>query len=155
MLRGGWSLGTVYEWRKVGEYKYNPNIVPERELPEENYIPWADRWNVDMKLSKQLPLTDGRMASVYLDITNALNTKQLNSAGVADFGSYVEYVFNLRGKGEDVALGDESTLHVLTEPFKFDENDPSELWKKPISPHTEWIQYLGPRFYRLGVRLDL
>ncbi len=154
-LRGGWSLGTVYSWSKGGESAYNPNSVPQRELPAENYIPWTNTWNVDMKFTKQLPLPGGRFASLYLDVTNVLNKKWLNSSGVADPGSYTEYIFNLRGKGEDVALGDESTLHILTEPYKFDEDDPDELWKKPISPQTDWIQYLNPRFYRFGVRLDL
>ncbi len=154
-LRGGWSVGTVYSWTKGGEYAYNPNLLPQRELPDENYIPWADTWNVDMKFTKQMPLPDGRFASFYMDVTNVLNRKLLNSSGVSDFASYAEYVFNLRGKDHDVALGDESTLRVLTEPYKFDEGDPDELWKKPVSPQTDWIHYLNPRFYRLGVRVDL
>ena len=154
-LRGGWSVGTVYSRAKGGTSQYNPNNLPQRELPEENYIPWRDTWNADMKFTKQIPLPAGRFASIYLDVTNVFNRKWLSGSGVSDFASYAEYVFNLRGKGQDVSLGDKSTLHVLSEPYKFDENDAEELWKAPISPQVDWIRYLNPRYYRFGVRLDL
>ena len=152
-LRGGWSVGTVYSWSKGGEVQYNPNLLPQRELPAENYIPATDTWNVDMKFTKQLPLPGGRFASLYLDVTNVFNQKWLGT--VSDQSAYLEYVFNLRSRGEDVAYGDESTLHILDQPYKFDESDPDELWKAPISPETDWISFLNPRFYRFGVRLDL
>ena len=151
--RGGWSVGTEYSWRKGGEEVYNPNLLPVRELTEENYLPWVNSHNVNMKFSKQIPLSNGRFMTAYVDILNVLNTKHLNSAGVRNWQDYLAYVFTRRNLGEDIKIGDKSTFYVLTEPYKIDPD--AALWLRPISPESDWIQFLNPRFYRFGVRFEL
>jgi hypothetical protein len=52
-----------------------------------------------------------------------------------------------------VKIGDSSTFYVLNEPYKIDPD--AVLWQKPISPSTDWIQFMNPRFYRFGLRFEL
>ena len=150
---GGWSLGTEYSWQKGAEEIYNPNILPARELTEENYLPWVSTQNVNMKFSKQIPLSNGRFVTAYLDILNVLNTKHLNKYGVRNWQDYLGYVYTRRSLGEDVKVGDKSTFYVLTEPYKIDPN--AALWNRPISAETDWVQFMNPRFYRFGVRFEI
>jgi hypothetical protein len=104
-----------------------------------------------MKLSKSIPLPGGRSLSAYLDISNVLNTKRLN--GAFDNGEdYTGYVVARRRSGDNVKYGDESTFFVLTEPYR----DPSSgAWHAPLSPRTDWLHHLNPRYYRFGVRFSL
>jgi outer membrane receptor protein involved in Fe transport len=94
LMDGGWSLGAVHEWRKGGERVYNPDAKERRELPPENIIPVEEFWNVDVKLSKRILLPRGRYVSAYLDVTNVLNIKRLNTAGVENYSDvYLEEVY--------------------------------------------------------------
>jgi hypothetical protein len=153
LLRGGWSTGVVYEWQKGTEAIYNPEGKEQRELPDENFLPTADYWNVDMKFMKRMPLPGGRYVSAYLDIENVLNIKHLNPTGVDGYSSkYLSVVYQKRLGGEDVAVGDESTFDWLTRPYRI---QGSNSWQAPISPHTEWLHHLNPRFVRFGVRFEI
>jgi hypothetical protein len=106
-----------------------------------------------MKFMKRFRLPGGRSVAAYMDITNVLNTKHLNGSGLSDSQAYSAYVFSRRSLGENVKWGDSSTFYILNEPYK---NDPAALlWKAPLSPSTDWIQFLNPRFYRFGVRFEL
>ncbi len=152
-VSGGWSLGTEYTWQKGGESVYNPNNLPARELVEENYLPWVNKQNVNMKFSKQIALKNGRFVTAYLDILNVFNTKQLNESGVRNWNDYLSYIFTRRTLGDDVKVGDSRTFYVLNEPYKIDPASP--YWQRPISAETSWIQFMNPRFYRFGVRFEI
>jgi hypothetical protein len=90
--------------------------------------------------------------SVYLDITNVLNKKWLNSGAITDNTRYLEYIYTRRLNGDGVKVGDESTYSVLTEPYRVSDTG---LWQPPISPSTDWLLFLNPRYYRFGVRFEL
>ena len=152
-VKGGWSLGTDYSWRKGGESLYNPESLPVRELSEDNYLPNVDITNVNMKFSKQLTFSGGRSMSIYMDILNVLNTRTLTSAGVKNWSDYLNYIFTRRSLGEDIKVGDESTFYILTQPYKIDPN--ATLWSRPLSPESDWLQFVSPRFYRFGVRFEI
>jgi hypothetical protein len=91
--------------------------------------------------------------SVYLDVLNVLNTKNLTSAGVKNWQDYLNYIFTRRSLGEDIKVGEESTFYILTQPYKIDPN--AMLWSRPISPESDWLQFMSPRFYRFGVRFEI
>ncbi len=152
-LSGGWSLGTEYAWQKGAEYIYNPNLLPARELTEENYLPGVAYQNVNMKFSKRVATRGGRFVTAYFDILNVFNRKVLNSNGVKNWQDYLNYIYTRRTLGEDIEVGDKSTFYVFTEPYKIDPD--AELWSRPISPETDWIQFPNPRFYRFGLRFEI
>ena len=56
--------------------------------------------------------------------------------------------------------GDPSTFVVLSDPYKVQDplhpNDPKAyLWHAPLAARTDWLQFVNPRTYRFGVRIDL
>jgi len=83
-LAGGWSAGIVQDHRSGGEVIFNPDAVPRREIQDEYYIPTAAYWNTDLRLTKDTPLSAGRRVSVFVDITNLLNTKRLTGSAIGD-----------------------------------------------------------------------
>jgi len=151
-LAGDWVIGSVFTWNEGGEVIYRPDAtVPVRDLPEENFLPVADSWKMDLKLTKSFRLPGSRSLSLYADVLNVFNTKSLNLAAISDVNDYYLYVVEQRRKGQDVHVGDASTFSVLTRPYRGE----SGQWKPPISARTEWLQHLYPRFFRFGVRFEV
>ncbi len=149
-VAGGWSVSVIQSYRSGDETVYNFDQVPAREVPEENYVPVVDFWNTDVKFAKSIALPGGRSMSAYLDISNVLNTKRLDGNFV-NGDEYGRYLIGRRRSGDDVKYGDESTFYVFTEPYK----DAAGTWKPPISPRTDWLHHLNPRYFRFGVRFNL
>ena len=71
-------------------------------MADENYLPWVNGQNVNMKFAKQVPLSKDRFVTVYLDVLNVFNIKQLNSAGVRNWSDYLAYIYTRRVLGEDI-----------------------------------------------------
>ena len=113
-----------------------------------------DDLNTDLKLSKRLNLPGKRSVLMYMSVSNLLNRKVLSGSALSTTAQddYKRYVFGQRNEDKDVKYGDESTFFVLTEPYR----DPSSgAWHAPLSPRTDWLHHLNPRYYRFGVRFSL
>jgi len=152
VVAGGWALSYLHSWSEGGQVIWHPvSTIPIRELPAENFLKARNTWTASIKFDKTIALSGGRSFSAYLDITNVFNNKYLNGGGIADYNEYLAQIVNRRRAGEDVRVGDASTFDLLTRPYK----DANGAWKAPISPRTEWLLYMDPRAYRLGVRFDL
>jgi len=160
VLTGGWNLSVVQAWSAGGEVIYNPQGVARVLLPTEYIMRNVDYWNTDLRLQKSIRLGGGRSLEAYLDVSNLWNTKRL-AIGHED---YTKYVIERRSKGgyledgvtrtgaqRDLRYGDSSTWFVFTQPYK----DVSGAWHRPIAPALDWCQFLNPRAYRLGVRINL
>ena len=157
LIRGGWGATILQSYSEsTGEILYNPNGVPRRELPPEYVLRGRDYWGTSAKFTKDALVGRNRRVSVYLDITNLFNRKYLNGTYM-NSGDYVAYIVERRAQGEpDLRVGDPSTWHVLTEPYRIRKADGTyTAWKPPISPRTEWLAFLYPRAYRAGIRFDL
>jgi hypothetical protein len=149
LLLGGWSASVIQTWREGGEVIYNPDFLPRNLLQEEYIMQDVDYWNTDLKVQKVVPLPGGRMVSFYLDVGNLWNTKR-NRLGPSEFAWYH---VDRRTKGGESGLryNDESSWHVLTEPYK----DLGGNWHRPMQPDQDWVQFTNPRSYRFGVRVNL
>jgi len=150
-IAGTWSLSIIQAYQSGGQSIYNPDAVPERDLPKEYFLPVVDYWNTDLKIGKGLRLPGGRSVTVSLDMTNALDTRRINGSGVSNWTDYLAQIVYLRRKGQDVEVGDPRTFKFFDRPYQ-DENG---NWHAPLSPRTEWLHYLDPRYYRFGLRFDL
>ncbi len=150
-LTGGWSASVVQEYRSGGEVVFNPDAVPRREIDAEYFIPTVDYYNTDLRLTKDTPLWGGRRVSVFVDVTNLLNTRRLTGSAIEDEERYFRYLVGVRRSDDSIKYGEESTFYVLTRPYR----DEGGGWRAPISPRNEWLHHMNPRRYRLGVRFDL
>ena len=148
---GGWGLSIVQTWREGSEVVYNPEQTERYLLPSEYFMKWVDTWNTDLKLSKSFNLSAGRSISVYMDVSNLWNTKRLNSSVVT--AEYTEYVIERRTRGgeEGLRYGSEPTWAVFTEPFQ----DTQGNWCAPLRPDLEFAQFMNPRAFRFGIRVNL
>ena len=141
-LYGNWSLSIVQSYASGGEVVYNPDGLEYRELPDSYFLQRVDSYNTDMKLAKMVSLPGGRSLSFSFDITNLWNRKTLNGS-VSGYSDYLAYLVDQNESGDDLKVGE--ATEIFTHPYQTQ----SGRWEAPISPRTEWLQSLNPRFYRL------
>jgi hypothetical protein len=65
-------------------------------------IQWKDRYNVDLKFSKTIEIKSAR-ADIFIDVSNALNSKFMSSAGFSDYYDYLDYIASLNFSWEEDA----------------------------------------------------
>ncbi len=93
---GGWKLNILGSYNTGTFATFNPNSIPGVV----DNIQWKDRYNVDLKFSKSLAIKSVK-ASLFIDISNALNTKFMSSAGFSDYYDYLDYLESLNFSWED------------------------------------------------------
>ena len=79
---GGWKLNILGSYNTGTYATYNPNSIPGVV----DNIQWKDRYNVDLKFSKLVTFKSVK-AKIFIDISNALNSKFMSSAGFSDYRS--------------------------------------------------------------------
>lgn len=81
-LLGSWRAGNVFTWTGG---KDRPGV--------RNNVRWTDRWNLDLRLSKNLA-TMGGEAQFFVDVSNMLNLRHMSRGtaflGPFDFQRYME-----------------------------------------------------------------
>ncbi len=166
----GWSLSILANWRAGAHATYNPNNIPGVS----NNVQWVDYWGADMRLAKDFrgfgDLLDLNF-QVYLDITNVFNFKFLNYAGFVDSYDYQDYLTSLcfdwesgDQKGDD-RIGDYRPGDVAYDPLQPNPNNDPEITKANNHrkdtksyinmPNNESVTFLNPRYFSLGIRVNL
>jgi len=147
-LTGGWGVSIVQSYTGPGgEAIYNPNNLERRDIPDENILSYVASYQTNLKLSKRFSIGRWRQLSAYVDVTNLFNKKSLSMMPQ----EYLAYIVQERRTNKSLKLGDSSTFHVFTEPYK----DATGNWLPPIAPSMDWLLFMYPRAYRLGVSVDL
>ena len=93
---GGWKLNILGSYNTGTYATYNPNSIPGVV----DNIQWKDRYNVDLKFSKLVTFKSVK-AKIFIDISNALNSKFMSSAGFSDYYDYLDYIQSLNFSWED------------------------------------------------------
>jgi hypothetical protein len=71
---GGWSVAATTTWADGQVFTYH---APDDVSTEPNNMKWKDRWNINMSVSKAIPLYGSMRAKLTMQIRNLLNTKHL------------------------------------------------------------------------------
>lgn len=167
----GWSLSILANWRAGAHATYNPNNIPGVS----NNVQWVDSWSANMRLAKDFrgfgDLLGNLNFQIYLDITNVFNFKFLSYAGFVDSYDYQDYLSSLcfdwetgDNKGDD-RIGDYRPGEVAYDPIVPNPNNDPNITaannrrkdtKSYINmPNNESVTFLNPRYFSLGIRVNL
>ena len=123
---GGWMLNILGTYNTGTYATYNPNSIPGVV----DNIQWKDRYNVNLKFSKTIEIKSAR-ADIFIDVSNALNSKFLSSAGFSDYYDYLDYIESLNFSWEEDAekgtdrVGEYRDWDVEYDPLEHNpDNDP-------------------------------
>ncbi len=160
-----WSLNIIADWKAGAFDTYNPNNIPGIQ----DNVQWADWYNVNLRLSRQLRLK-GVTLQLYADANNIFNFKFLSSAGFSDTYDRQDYLASLHfswetgdQKGND-RVGTFRPAGVAFEPLEANpDNDPAirarndrRLENKSYidMPNFTSLTFLNPRDVLFGVRVN-
>ena len=154
-LYGSWAVSIIQSYSQGGQAVLRPDGFTGRdsELPDENFLPFVDNYNTNLKITKLFTLPGGRSVSAYVDITNLWNQKRLNTSALGDnYRTYLEMIRYRRSAGQpDLKVGDSATFDWATRPFQ----DEHGSWRKPLAARSDWMLFLNPRAYRFGFSFQL
>lgn len=129
---GGWRLIINQSWSDGGRYLTNP----EARVGQRRYVDVIDWWNTDMQLNKNFRIA-GNVIGFYAQVTNFTNFR-----GFPNPQNMIQYRESLRfpwyqgeRKGND-KWGDWNKSHIN------------------LGYHT-WNQFLNPRHYTFGLRMQI
>ena len=151
---------------KAGAFDtYNPNNIPGVQ----NNIQWKDNYNVDLRFMKKLSIGKNKI-ELFIDITNALNTKNLSSSGFSDYFDYLDYLESLKFKWEEGSengndrVGEFRSWDTPYDPLESNpDNDPlikerNDLRRENKSyidmPNLRGLTFLDPRKISAGIRYN-
>ncbi|MFQ6604133.1 MAG: carboxypeptidase-like regulatory domain-containing protein [Fidelibacterota bacterium] len=160
----GWVFSTIYSYETGAYSTYNPSGKPGIV----DNVQWKNKWFVDLRLAKSFSFKPARV-NFFIDVTNVLNKKYLNSAGFADSYDYINYVESLhfdweegKEKGYD-RLGEYRSYDTPYQPF--DPVDPDNLTaeeKKILEtkayidmPNLQPVSFLNLRDIVIGLTVKL
>lgn len=162
---GGWNLNLLATWRAGAYDTYNPQNLPGIV----DNVRWVDYHNIDLRLTKSFKWKNFGL-QLFLDITNLLNYKYLNSAGFADVYDQRDYLESLNFDWEEGVehghdkIGMYRPANVPYDPLEPNPNDDPEIdarnahRKKTKSyinnPNITSLTFLYPRDFTFGVRLS-
>ncbi|MCH8494209.1 MAG: TonB-dependent receptor [Balneolales bacterium] len=131
-LIGGWRLTVNQSWSDGGQYLTNPDA----RVGQRRYVDAIDWWNTDLQLTKSF-LVGGNVIGFYAQVTNFTNFR-----GFPNPQNMIQYRESLRFpwyQGERQG------------------NDKWGDWDKDhinLGYHT-WNQFINPRHYTFGLRMQL
>ena len=162
---GGWNLNILAAWRAGSYTTYNPHNIPGIV----DNVQWRDWHNVDLRISKMFKLGKYNI-KLYLDVTNALNTKYMSYAAFSDRYDWLDYLESLNFSWEEgVEHGNDRIGDYRPEGVEYDplepnpNNDPeikarNEERKRSKSyidmPNFKSLTFLNPRDFILGVKIS-
>lgn len=162
---GYWNFNIIGTY-KTGNYAtYNPNEIPGVS----DNVQWKDRYNIDLRVGKSVH-TNLHSMEIFVDVSNALNTKFLSYAGFSDYYDYQDYLESLNfsweegvEKGSD-RIGEYRDWDIPYDPLEPNpDNDPeiearNAERKKNKSyidmPNFKAFTFLDPRKITVGVRIN-
>jgi outer membrane receptor protein involved in Fe transport len=127
-LFGGWKLNILGSYNTGTYATFNPNSIPGVV----DNIQWKDRYNVDLKFSKSVTVKSIK-AKIFLDFSNALNSKFMSSAGFSDYYDYLDYIESLNFSWEDGdeegndRVGEHRNWNIEYDPLEYNPGNDSEI----------------------------
>ena len=133
---GNWNFSVIQSYHAGSFFTWNPGNLPDVR----DNVQHLDYYNTDLKLSRYFKMA-GIEFQVYMDVTNALNQKRLNS-GAFDSSEWREYMESLKFSYEN---GEDQGTDRVGEYKK-------DYVKLPI--RNEYQLFLYPRDIFLGLRIN-
>ena len=72
---GGWNLNVLYTWQRGEQFTWNPASFPLVE----NNLRWSSDQRVDLRIRKTLFSAGGVQSSLYVDVVNLFNQRNLTA----------------------------------------------------------------------------
>ena len=131
-----WNLSIIQSYHAGDYFTWNPGNLPDVR----DNVQWMDYYNTDLKLAKYFRL-QGIEFQIYMDVTNVLNQKRLNS-GAFDSSEWREYMESLKLSYEN---GEEQGNDRVG---KYD----ADYVKMPV--RNDYLLFLYPRDIFFGIRVN-
>jgi len=148
---GDWRLNLLGRWQAGRRQTYTNQLT----TPEvENNVQWAGYKMADLRISKNL-MVSGVEASIFADIKNIFNVKNLNQSSFYGPQDFREYMNSLHLPKEAVQgwVENYEPRNEKGEPI-YGDDQPGDLDADYIDPpNGNSFRYLFPRQVRLGMRL--
>ena len=143
-----WKSGKYDSFDPVGSgYNTNPEFI--------NNIHWPDYFRMDMRLTKNIPITGGRSISLFLEVLNLFNTKNFSPGVYHAFSSSDDRIAYLESLHLPLYKGELYRAAGLT-PGN-DKLGELRSSKKPYinDPNLTHSMYGAPREIIIGLRINL
>ena len=100
-LLADWHLAVIPAWTAGSYTTWNPKNAEDIRGARITYnTKYVDYFNIDMKLSKKLKITDKISLKIFADISNVLNTKRYSGVAYYDTYDYYDYMYSLHFPAE-------------------------------------------------------
>ncbi|MCF7832616.1 MAG: TonB-dependent receptor [Candidatus Marinimicrobia bacterium] len=100
-LLADWHLALIPTWTAGSYTTWNPQNAEDIRGARITYnTQYVDSYNIDMKLSKKLKITDKISLKVFADISNVLNTRWYSNVAYYDTYDYYDYMYSLHFPAE-------------------------------------------------------
>ncbi|MEA2078092.1 MAG: TonB-dependent receptor [Candidatus Marinimicrobia bacterium] len=96
-----WHLAVIPTWTAGSYTTWNPKNAEDIRGARITYnTKYVDYYNIALKLSKKLKITDKISLKVFADVSNALNTKRFSNVAYYDTYDYYDYMYSLHFPAE-------------------------------------------------------